>query len=775
MIVKNEEKTIVNTLKSCMDIIDKAYICDTGSTDRTMELIYNNTTKDLDLMVKPFVDFSTNRNYVLSKIEENESDDTYILLLDANDEAINGKDLLKFLKEEPNNDIYNTTQEWDDVGKKYKFVTHRVVRNNKLHHFENRIHEVLYPKDKTKLIKQSKTVPGFCIYQNRNNDFNDLGEHTTMPRLIKDYNILMEGYKENPKNTRNLYYLNQTLYFMSRFEECKKYCEERFQDNLPDEETYHSILRYAKCMFHLKEPWENIEKILMKAHNFLTDLQKQYPTLKIIDIEPLAIIAFEEYSKKNYEKAFEIIKKVCKIDPPDTLLPKDMSIYNFKRWFLLALLCNINNDPILGYEACNNALSSEDVSSVYKFYNNIKPKPHEKELINSVTQLNELRFKFGKTLDSKYHKITEKPLIVIYGGLSYIKWNGKNITEGKGLGGAETSAVKIAENLANNFNYKVVIFSDTDERLTINNVEYLRLTDYQGYITTHHIDTLIVLRYAEAIRYGYNIKSVYLWLQDVDWIGGGFPNDKSFNGIITLCEIHAKYIKDKLTPQFKPLVKVIGNAIDYSRFNNLDITKKQKNRFIYSSCPTRSLEYLLEIFPDILSILPDAELHVFSDFTNNYVKNFPNIVNIGTKLLNNEYKNVFYHGRVDQNKLSDEIMKSEYWLYPTTFTETYCITALEMMAGGVIPICSNLWAISETVTDKRGFMLYKYHNLLSTEQNINEKNKLKNIFKDEVLTIIKNIQTIDENILNEKRQNCIEFAKKQTWENMAKHWNTLIR
>ena len=41
LIVKNEEKIIERALSSCKDIVDKIIICDTGSTDKTIEIITN--------------------------------------------------------------------------------------------------------------------------------------------------------------------------------------------------------------------------------------------------------------------------------------------------------------------------------------------------------------------------------------------------------------------------------------------------------------------------------------------------------------------------------------------------------------------------------------------------------------------------------------------------------------------------------------------------------------------------------------------------------------
>ena len=48
MIVKNEEKVLPRILKPMKEIVDKVLICDTGSTDRTKEIIREFTAEVYD-------------------------------------------------------------------------------------------------------------------------------------------------------------------------------------------------------------------------------------------------------------------------------------------------------------------------------------------------------------------------------------------------------------------------------------------------------------------------------------------------------------------------------------------------------------------------------------------------------------------------------------------------------------------------------------------------------------------------------------------------------
>ncbi|XTZ20375.1 MAG: glycosyltransferase, partial [cyanobacterium endosymbiont of Rhopalodia fuxianensis] len=83
MIVKNEEKTLTTCLESVQDIVDEMVIIDTGSTDKTVEII-----KKFGAKVSFFTwcnDFAIARNVALSHVTGD-----WVLVLDA-DEVFNRK------------------------------------------------------------------------------------------------------------------------------------------------------------------------------------------------------------------------------------------------------------------------------------------------------------------------------------------------------------------------------------------------------------------------------------------------------------------------------------------------------------------------------------------------------------------------------------------------------------------------------------------------------------------------------------------------------------
>ena len=83
MIVKNESRIITRLLSSVAPLLDGYCICDTGSTDNTIEIIetfFRERNIPGKVIQEPFRDFGYNRTYAL-KACESMTDMDYVLLM----------------------------------------------------------------------------------------------------------------------------------------------------------------------------------------------------------------------------------------------------------------------------------------------------------------------------------------------------------------------------------------------------------------------------------------------------------------------------------------------------------------------------------------------------------------------------------------------------------------------------------------------------------------------------------------------------------------------
>jgi glycosyltransferase involved in cell wall biosynthesis len=87
VMVKNEESRILTTILSTKSKVDGIILCDTGSSDNTIDLVKNYAQEHdikFHLLQTLFEDFSTTRNKMLNFANHLQYD--YLLLLDSNDE-----------------------------------------------------------------------------------------------------------------------------------------------------------------------------------------------------------------------------------------------------------------------------------------------------------------------------------------------------------------------------------------------------------------------------------------------------------------------------------------------------------------------------------------------------------------------------------------------------------------------------------------------------------------------------------------------------------------
>jgi protein O-GlcNAc transferase len=131
---------------------------------------------------------------------------------------------------------------------------------------------------------------------------------------------------------------------------------------------------------------------------------------------------------------------------------------------------------------------------------------------------------------------------------------------------------------------------------------------------------------------------------------------------------------------------------------------KEGWKVVYSSSLDRGLDRLLDFWPSVRAFRPDAELHVYYGFDTWERMALHDCDEVAmaqiqvfrTRLANMAEQGVVLHGRVGQLELAQAWLGARAWLYPTNFSETSCITAMEAQAAGAHCVCSRLAALPET-------------------------------------------------------------------------------
>ncbi|MFC1555362.1 glycosyltransferase, partial [candidate division KSB1 bacterium] len=335
------------------------------------------------------------------------------------------------------------------------------------------------------------------------------------------------------------------------------------------------------------------------------------------------------------------------------------------------------------------------------------------------------------------------------GGMPF---DGNTIKE-KGLGGSESALYHISRILASK-GFSVKIFNNCDNPGIYDEVEYGTLTDFYLYFRWNSCKVFISSRSLKPFLSKINSDKKVLWLHDMPDVF--FVESFDLNSV-DLSEITFFTLSEFQTAEWAKYLNIgkdrfflTRNGYSPDRFTDKNI-RRDSNKLIYSSRPNRGLDILLDVFPAIRDEKPDAELHVF---TYTPTKEDHELNEVMKKL---DQPGVFFRGSVSQDELAEEIMSSCLMVYPSTFKETSCITAIESQAAGTPIVTANIGALPETVQDGVGGVV------IDEDMNSDEGKRL---FVKEILDLMN-----DKKMWKTLSKSGKDRAEKIfTWEKIAEEW-----
>jgi len=155
-------------------------------------------------------------------------------------------------------------------------------------------------------------------------------------------------------------------------------------------------------------------------------------------------------------------------------------------------------------------------------------------------------------------------------------------------------------------------------------------------------------------------------------------------------------------PQDK--IYITRNGVDMKRFEK-DI-KKVPGKCVYTTTPFRGLDLLAGMWPQIKEQVPNATLDIYSGMSIYNMQEYPETDKLFRYIdkIKNKY-GITVHQPVKQDELADVLLEAPVMLYPSTFKETSCITAMEAIAANTAIITSSHSALRETIRDDEGVLI----------------------------------------------------------------------
>ena len=670
VMVKNGGSQFEEMLTANMPIIDRWTILDTGSTDKTIEIIHNTLvgTKYGTLYEEPFIDFKQSRNRCLDLAG---TDCKFIIMLDDT-YVVNGnlREFLNIVRGDQLSTSFTLFIQSDDT----QYGSNRIIKSKSGLRYVHRIHEVITDKDNVNVVIPMHA----CHIMDKRFDYM---EERTMNRKQLDLKLLYEELEENPSDPRAYYYLAQTYNILKQYDKAYEFFLKRaeFSNSGFVQERIDAIFEAARTAnFQLNRPWEECMALYEKAWK----ADESRP-------ESLYFIGIHYYLAGETKKAFEYFKKGFQIGFPvhcQYSLKPTLS-YHFLPKFL-SRLCYEFNDHTLG----------ETVSAFFLQHNTATADDYEeiKSYYLIFKKLNEYKGAH-QLLPSPY----SKPIFVFVADGGFHSWTGSDILT-SGVGGSETYIIEMARYIQKQGVFQVVVFCNCDQPETFEDVEYKHLTVFPVFINETYVEHCMISRFTEYLPLAYHgyTENVYLVLHDLGPSNNMIPMDLKLKKIFCLSEWHVSYFLQHF-PQCKEITVPFYYGIDFSTFQTAPVQKKPY-QFIYSSFPNRGLLPLLQMWPSIYTMNPEASLHIYSDVHGKWVNEVApaHMIEIHRLLEINKEMNIHYHGWVSKKTLAKAWLASDIWFYPCIFMETFCLTALEAALTNTLVVTNDLAALQNTVGDR---------------------------------------------------------------------------
>jgi len=335
--------------------------------------------------------------------------------------------------------------------------------------------------------------------------------------------------------------------------------------------------------------------------------------------------------------------------------------------------------------------------------------------------------------------------VVLYCGSSWEDWSPSIVTSG--IGGSEEAVINMALELKR-LGWDITVFNSCGTDAGMH--DGVMYKDYLEFNYDDEFNILIGWRYPGFFNRKFNARKTYLWMHDTQ-------NPAAFTEVV-LGNLDKVILLSKYHRSLFPTIpeeKVLysANGILPEQFKGEEPRKRHK--LIYSSCPSRGLEVLVDIWPEIKEKYKDAELDIYYGFEN-FIKgneNNPSKMKWMDELQQKmRQSGINYHGRIGHLELAREMMKSDIWAYPCVFPEISCITAMKAMCSGAMPVTIPYGAVGETL---HGF---------------GYQTKSTDIMKEETREEYKELLL---RAMGEKydRYKMMEYGKTLTWEKVAENWS----
>lgn len=362
MIVKNEAHIIERAFESLKNLFDTYIICDTGSTDNTIDVINNWMAlhdKKGEIIYKDWVSFGFNKSYLWEHFWNTRKDCEYLVFLDADEVFV--KDMnnpLSYLTEDDVDKLYTQLQEKPNISVFYlntiygslRYRRWQICRNNQLYKWLQPVHEYLVGT----ISNSSFDID--WIYNLARKE----GASSKNPkRYEEDAQMFLDFLKNNPNDARATFYLAQTYESVCTKKSIEWYKKRiEITNNSWEQERYIACLKAGRL---IKDESDKI-KYLMMGTSICPERLECYYEL---------VVYFQKKGEHNKAVGFGMMASKNR-NPNLNDLFIERHIYDYDFDFIFAISCCYTKDNDKGVEANLRAKEKAPSNVVYRIDENLK-------------------------------------------------------------------------------------------------------------------------------------------------------------------------------------------------------------------------------------------------------------------------------------------------------------------------------------------------------------------------------------------------------------------
>jgi glycosyltransferase involved in cell wall biosynthesis len=350
---KNEEHCIQQTLESVYKHIDYWIVCDTGSTDKTCDIVtsfFKEKNIPGELFVDEWIGFDKNKTLMFERAYQKTD---YVLYLDADNFLVG--DFKKELIPGAESDKFDFKTKRGNS----QFTTSYLYNNSLQWVYAGVAHNIIICLNKNDVVSSNIFVNQDGLYVDANEKrggSRKLDPNKYLNDALKLKDQFFETLHEDPYglNSRSIFYTAQSYYDSKMFKEAYQWYN--LYTKLKDtwiEEEFESQMRKGHCMIQLKYNIDNVINQFEKAIQIFPDRAEPYYALgKFLNVEPHNELAYKYLKEAKNKNVEEVLKKYR--------LFVDVFVYGKYVDDELSVACYWTNRGSEGFKLLNEIINDDD-------------------------------------------------------------------------------------------------------------------------------------------------------------------------------------------------------------------------------------------------------------------------------------------------------------------------------------------------------------------------------------------------------------------------------